>query len=106
MNNLSIKKKLYIGFGSIVAIILLLLILAYNNFSRLTDANNWDKHTMEVLIELDRVNNASLQIQVDTRGYILTGNETFVASERENAEQANVLSIRSNRRNTSRRGRA
>jgi len=86
MNNLSIKNKLYIGFGSIVAIILILLILAYNNFTRLTEANGWDKHTMEVLIELDRINNASLQIQVDARGYILTGNETFIASERDNAE--------------------
>ncbi|WP_028102924.1 methyl-accepting chemotaxis protein [Pseudoduganella violaceinigra] len=87
MNNLSIRSKLYLGFGSIVAVILILLILAYNNFSRLTDANHWDKHTMEVLIELDRVNNASLQIQVDTRGYILTGNESFIASERDNGEQ-------------------
>lgn len=86
MKNLSIKNKLYIGFGSIVAIILLLLILAYNNFASLTDANRWDKHTMEVLIELDRINSVSLQIQVDTRGYILTGNEALIASERENAE--------------------
>jgi methyl-accepting chemotaxis protein WspA len=86
MNNISIKNKLYIGFGSIVAIILLLLSLAYNNFASLSDANAWDKHTMEVLIELDRVNNASLQIQVDARGYILTGNENFIASEKENAE--------------------
>jgi methyl-accepting chemotaxis protein WspA len=86
MNNISIKNKLYVSFGSIVAIILLLLILAYNNFSRLTEANGWDRHTMEVLIELDRVNNASLQIQVDARGYILTGSESYIASERDNAE--------------------
>ncbi len=86
MNNLSIKNKLYIGFGSIVAIILLLLVSAYNNFARLTDANKWDKHTMEVLVELDRVNSASLQVQVDARGYILTGNETHIASERDNVE--------------------
>ncbi|WP_426342112.1 methyl-accepting chemotaxis protein [Pseudoduganella sp. S-14] len=86
MNNISIKNKLYLGFGSIVAIILLLLILAYSNFASLTDANRWDRHTMEVLIEIDRVNNASLQIQVDARGYILTGNESFIASEKENAE--------------------
>lgn len=86
MNKLSIKNKLYLGIGSIVAIILLLLIVAYNNFSRLTEANGWDKHTMEVLIELDRVNNASLQIQVDARGYMLTGSESYVGSERENVE--------------------
>ena len=87
MNNLSIKNKLYIGFGSIVAIILLLLITAYNNFSRLSDANGWDRHTMEVLLELDKVNNIALQIQIDTRGFLLTGNETNVAGEKEDAEQ-------------------
>ena len=54
MNNLSIKNKLYIGFGSLVAIILLLLVMAYNNFASLTAANRWDKHTLEVLLELDR----------------------------------------------------
>ncbi len=37
--NLSIKNKLYLGFGSIVAIILILLGMAYNNFSRLSEAN-------------------------------------------------------------------
>ncbi|MGW8391338.1 methyl-accepting chemotaxis protein [Pseudoduganella sp. HUAS MS19] len=87
MNNLSIKNKLYIGFGSIVAIILLLLIMAYNNFASLTDANRWDRHTMEVLLELNRVNNASLDIQVDARGYMLTGNEVLIGSERENVEK-------------------
>jgi methyl-accepting chemotaxis protein WspA len=86
MNNFSIKNKLYMGFGAIVGITVILLILAYNNFASLTDANKWDKHTMEVLIELDRINSVSLQIQVDTRGYILTGSESLIASERENAE--------------------
>lgn len=32
--DLSIKNKLYLGFGSIVAIILILLGVAYNSFSR------------------------------------------------------------------------
>ena len=87
MNNLSIKHKLYFGFGSIVAIILLLLILAYNNFTRLSEANNWDKHTMEVLIEIDRVTNASLEIQIDTRGFLLTGNEAALTGQREDSER-------------------
>ncbi|MES2259562.1 MAG: methyl-accepting chemotaxis protein [Pseudomonadota bacterium] len=75
-NDLSIKKKLYFGFGAILAIILTLLILAYNNFSRLSEANGWDKHTMEVLQEADRLTNALLEIQVKTRGFLLTGTES------------------------------
>jgi methyl-accepting chemotaxis protein WspA len=87
MKDLSVKKKLYLGFGSIVAIILILLAVAYNNFARLTEANGWDKHTMQVLIEIDRINNAVLRTQVEIRGYLLTGNDTVLASEREYAQE-------------------
>ncbi|MGK5027686.1 methyl-accepting chemotaxis protein [Janthinobacterium sp. RB2R34] len=73
--DLSIKKKLYLGFGSIVAIILILLGVAYNSFSRLSEANEWDRHTMQVLSEIGKIHNSILQIQVEARGYILTGNE-------------------------------
>lgn len=83
--DLSIKNKLYLGFGSIVAIILILLGVAYNSFSRLSEANAWDRHTMEVLIEIDKIHNSILQIQVETRGYILTGNEASLTPETDEA---------------------
>ena len=80
-NNLSIKNKLYMGFGSIVAIILILLAVAYNSFARLSEANSWDRHTMEVLSEVSKIHNSILQIQVEVRGYILTGNEASLNPE-------------------------
>jgi len=80
-NNLSIKNKLYMGFGSIVAIILILLAVAYNSFTRLSEANSWDRHTMEVLSEVSKIHNSILQIQVEARGYILTGNEASLNPE-------------------------
>ena len=79
--DLSIKNKLYLGFGSIVAIILILLAVAYNSFSRLSEANQWDRHTMEVLSEINKIHNSILQIQVEARGYILTGNEASLNPE-------------------------
>ena len=79
--DLSIKNKLYLGFGSIVAIILILLGVAYNSFTRLSEANAWDRHTMEVLIEMDKIQNSILQIQVEARGFILTGNEASLNPE-------------------------
>ncbi|WP_371767948.1 methyl-accepting chemotaxis protein [Massilia sp.] len=78
-HNLSIRNKLVAGFGAIVAIILSLLILAYHNFARLSDANLWNRHTLEVLRELDTIATSVLQIQSSTRGYLLTGNENLVA---------------------------
>jgi methyl-accepting chemotaxis protein WspA len=74
--DLSIKNKLYAGFGAIVAILLILLTIAYNNFTRLSEANGWDKHTMTVLLEADKVTNAILAVQTQARGFYLTGDET------------------------------
>jgi len=88
MKDLSVRNKLYLGFGSIVAIVLLLLAVAYNNFARLNAANNWDKHSLEVLLEIDRLNNAVLRAQVEVRGYLLTGKDEVLATERENAVTA------------------
>ena len=87
--DLSIKNKLYLGFGSIVAIILILLGVAYNSFSRLSEANAWDRHTMDVLVEIDKIHNSILQIQVEVRGFILTGNEASLTPE---TDETGVLS--------------
>jgi methyl-accepting chemotaxis protein WspA len=88
LHNLSIKNKLTIGFTAIVAIILFLLSLAYNNFARLSQANQWDRHTLEVLLETNHIATSVLQVQSATRGYLLTGNETLVAPIRSEYERA------------------
>jgi methyl-accepting chemotaxis protein WspA len=85
--HLRIKSKITIGLGAIVAIFLLLLALAYNNFSRLKDANRWDRHTLEVLLETNHITTSMLQVQSSTRGFMLTGNESLVTPiEKEEAE--------------------
>jgi len=77
--HLSIKSKLISGFAAIVAIILFLLILAYDNFTELSEANRWNNHTFEVLRETDQVATSVLQMQASTRGYLITGNEALAA---------------------------
>jgi methyl-accepting chemotaxis protein WspA len=71
--DLRIKSKLYLGFAAILGLILLLLILAYGSFQRLSDASRWDRHTLEVLYESDKVNIIALEMQANERGYLLTG---------------------------------
>lgn len=71
--DLSIKRKLYLGFGAILAIILTLLIIAYNRFNSLSEANLWDRHTMDVIQAIDNLRNDLLEVQVEARGYYLTG---------------------------------
>ncbi|HEX8613048.1 MAG TPA: CHASE3 domain-containing protein, partial [Telluria sp.] len=85
---MSIKNKLYAGFGAILAIILVLLALAYNNFARLSEANGWDRHTMQVLHAIDGVSLAVMEVQAETRGFYLTGAEARMTKVR--AELARV----------------
>jgi methyl-accepting chemotaxis protein WspA len=87
MNNFGVRNKLYAGFGSIVTIILLLLIAAYNNFSSLSASNAGDKQSMALLIEVGEVDARTLKMQTDLRGYLLTGDESYLAGERDNYEQ-------------------
>jgi methyl-accepting chemotaxis protein WspA len=78
LNDLSIKNKLTIGLAAIVAIILFLLTLAYNNFAQLSAARKWDRHTLEVLLEANHVATSVLQVQSATRAFLLTGDETML----------------------------
>jgi methyl-accepting chemotaxis protein WspA len=78
MKDLRIKTKLASGLGAIVALLLVLLAIAYNNFNRLSEASDWDRHTREVLQETNLIAVAVLQIQNSTRGFMLTGNESLV----------------------------
>ncbi|SEO58690.1 methyl-accepting chemotaxis protein WspA [Duganella sp. CF517] len=73
LKHLSIKTKLYVGFGAILAIILLLLAIAYSRFNSLSEANAWDRHSMDVIQAIDNLRNDLLQVQVEARGYYLTG---------------------------------
>ena len=76
--NLSIKTKITVGLGAIAGLFLILLILAYNNFAKLSDANRWDRHTLEVLLETNKITTSVLQVQTATRGFMLTGSETLI----------------------------
>ena len=86
--DLSIKRKLYLGFGAILAIILALLIIAYNRFNSLSEANQWDRHTMDVIQAIDVLRNDLLQVQVEARGYYLTG--TAARLDRTRKEQRDI----------------
>ncbi|WP_036165523.1 methyl-accepting chemotaxis protein [Massilia sp. 9096] len=98
--NSSIKTKLSLGLGTIVTLSLLVLALAYDHYARLSAANRWDRHTLEVLLETNHVSTAVLQIQSSTRGFLLTGNDELLApiqadyaGARQHVERALALTV-------------
>lgn len=78
LRDLSIQKKLYAGFGAIVILLLALLMSMYNNFNKLTEANSWDRHTLQLLLKSHGLEASLLDIQAGYRGYLLTANENLL----------------------------
>lgn len=79
LNNLSVQKKLYSGFFAIVAIIIVLLALAYNNFTRLAEANGWDQHTMKVLLASAQIDQDVTNQQASHLAFLANGSEAAAA---------------------------
>ena len=88
MFDLSVRKKLFGGFGAVIGLLLLLLLGTYVNFVQLTDAYNWDRHSVRVLLEADGAEANITDIQSEYRGFLLTGNEAFASRLLENESSA------------------
>ena len=74
--NMKMATKLYLGFGLIVAILVLLLTAAYTNFNKLVEANRWNLHTYEVIGEVDSILESLINMETGARGFSLTGLES------------------------------
>jgi len=71
--NFGIGTRLYLGFGLIVAILLVLITVAYSNFSKLNQANGWNVHTYEVLTASQEMLESLINMETGERGFALTG---------------------------------
>ncbi|TFW35022.1 HAMP domain-containing protein [Massilia horti] len=63
-----------------VTIILFLLTAASHTFSRMAAASESNRHTLEVLLEVNHIATSVLQVQASARGFLLTGDEGLIAS--------------------------
>jgi len=75
LSDLKIGTRLYIGFGAVVAILVLLVTTSYMNFSRLHAASDWNIHTYEVLGEVDAAMMSLVNMETGARGFALTGKD-------------------------------
>ncbi len=80
LNNLSVRKKLYLGFFAIVAIIISLLLVAYQNFARLSQANQWDRHSMEVIVAGALIEQNLSNLHATYLGFLVNGDESAVGN--------------------------
>ncbi|MGV7209650.1 methyl-accepting chemotaxis protein [Oxalobacteraceae bacterium A2-2] len=79
LSDISITRKLYLGFSAVVLILVILLVTAYTNFSHLSRANEWNNHTHQVMAETQDLLEALLNMETGERGYALTGEQASLA---------------------------
>jgi methyl-accepting chemotaxis protein len=75
LSDMKIGTRLYMGFGAMVALLVILVSLAYTNFSKLVQANQWNVHTYQVLEEVKGMLESLINIETGERGFALTGKE-------------------------------
>ncbi|SDF56640.1 methyl-accepting chemotaxis protein [Massilia sp. PDC64] len=75
LSDLKIGTRLYLGFGAVVALLVLLVSLSYGNFSRLSNANDMNIHTYKVLGEVDAALTSLVNMETGQRGFALTGQD-------------------------------
>jgi methyl-accepting chemotaxis protein len=75
LSNLNIATRLHLGFGVIVALLIVLVSQSYFSFARLGGANEMNIHTYRVLGEIDAALMALVDIETGERGFALTGKD-------------------------------
>jgi methyl-accepting chemotaxis protein len=79
LSRLTIAQKLSLGFGFIILIICLMVIVVRDAFSKIENATNWNIHTYTVLDASNKLLISLTNIETGMRGFALSGEDDFLA---------------------------
>jgi PAS domain S-box-containing protein len=80
---LSLNRKMQLAFGAAIAILIVVGAFSYRSVVMSSENDRWVQHTHEVLENLDELLFAMASIESSGRGYILTGDESYLEPHRE-----------------------
>lgn len=78
MRALTIAQKLYIGFGIILLILLVLLVNVGQSFSRVKSTVSMTDHTYQVMLESEHLLASLINMETGMRGFLIAGTEQFL----------------------------
>jgi methyl-accepting chemotaxis protein len=76
--DMKVATKLYLGFASVVLVLLALAAASYSSVGGLSDANRWNIHTYQVIGEVDDAMSSLIDIETGQRGFALAGEDKFL----------------------------
>ncbi len=87
LNNLKIWAKLALAFVPIIIVTTISGIMANSSLSFIEESVDWTEHTHEVLGTLDAVTASMVNQETGLRGYLVSGDENFLAPYRAGREE-------------------
>ncbi len=75
---LTLNQKILAGFITSSLILFLVALISFKNSEKYAATNKMVNHTHEVLYELEQILVASVDAETGERGYIITGNDTYL----------------------------
>jgi methyl-accepting chemotaxis protein len=82
LDNWTFGKRIAAGFALAVMLLLAIGTVAYSSLEKLTSTSQWVAHTHEVLEHIASIMELLDSAESGQRGYIITGDESFLASYR------------------------
>jgi CheY-like chemotaxis protein/signal transduction histidine kinase/CHASE3 domain sensor protein len=74
----TLGRKILAGFIICTLILIVVAVISFRNSEKFIDSNKWVNHTNEVLYELDQIMVGSINAETGARGYLITGNDSFL----------------------------
>jgi len=74
----TLGRKILTGFIICTLILIVVAVISFRNSEKFIDSNKWVNHTNEVLHELDQIMVGSVNAETGARGYLITGNDSFL----------------------------
>lgn len=79
LSNTSIRTRLYIAFGTITLVMIVVCSLFYAGFGRVTQASQLNIHTYQVVEGLNKTTENLLNMETGVRGFSLSGKTPMLA---------------------------
>lgn len=76
--NLKLGQKMFLGFGVITILMLMILYYSYLGFSKESNAVKWNLHSYEVTEAANGIAVSLANMESGARGYVITGKEVFL----------------------------
>lgn len=73
-----VLKKLYVGFGVIILILLLIMAVASLSFVRMSEANQWRAQSYRILVETQELQKGLIHMDTGARSFVITSDTAFL----------------------------